>query len=176
MWLFHAARSLLFLLDIYIYQMCWRMLLSGVLKMSMLISCIIDSCTLCCALDVVGPVKEECMLSFRRYHVVNYLGASHTLLYFQCELTGDWSLGKDSHCRNYCILLHCGKTCCSGYTWRSDAPWASLIWHDLLEFNWFQFNGTFDLGKNGIEFNLKNQLWIRTEFKFACSCSAGFVS
>ena len=79
--------AVFFLLDI--YQMCWRLLLSGALKMSMLISCIIGSCTLRCALDVVGPVEEECTLSFHRYHVVNYLGASHTLLYFQCELTGD---------------------------------------------------------------------------------------
>ena len=57
--------------------------------MSMLISCIIGSCTLRCALDVVGPVKEEWTLSFHRNHVLNYLGALHTLLYFRCELTAD---------------------------------------------------------------------------------------
>ena len=48
--------------------------------MSVLISFIIGFCTLRCALDVVGPVKEECTLSLHRYYVVNYLGASHTLV------------------------------------------------------------------------------------------------
>ena len=56
--------------------------------MSVLISCIIGSCTLRCALDVVGPVKEECTLSLHRYYVVNYLGASHTLV--SCISSASW--------------------------------------------------------------------------------------